>query len=103
MTTEEIAMSDKCKAEYVGMLKRLDMVIRDKWPETLRDDGGVWCWLAEQRIEQRQKLSNLRQRISEAWSNGMYEEMRQLVRDWGKLQLEIFQEYALHLRKREAV
>jgi hypothetical protein len=103
MTNEERAMSDKCKAEYVGMLKRLDMVIRDKWPETLRDDGGVWLWLVEQRVEQRQKLNTLRKRISVAWDNGVYEEMRQLVRDWGKLTLEIFQEYALHLKKVAAV
>lgn len=95
-------MSDKCKAEYVGMMKRLDMVIRDKWPETLRDDGGVWLWLADQRVEQQRKLNSLRKRISIAWGNGVYEEMRQLVRDWGKLTLEIFQEYALYLRKREA-
>lgn len=92
-------MGDKCRAEYRSMLQRLDQVIRDKWPETLRDDGGVWRWLVEQRVEMRQKLNSLRDRLNTAWLNGTFEEMKQLTLEWGKLTLEVFREYAQYLRR----
>lgn len=94
-------MFAKCKAEYDSMLSRIDQVIRDKWPETLDGEGRVWRWLDEQRVEQRQKLNSLRDRLRQAWQNGLYEEMKELTLQWGKLTLEIFREYAVHL-KREA-
>ncbi len=96
-------MSDKCKAEYKAMLTRIDQVINAQWPETLRDNGGVWLWLDEQRVEQRQKLRTLGKRLNAAWHNGMFEEMKQLTLEWGRLTLEIFKEYAAYLKKLEAV
>lgn len=94
-------MGDKCKSEYTAMLKRIDQVINDKWPETLRDDGGVWRWIDQHRVELRLKLRELKKQIGVAWSNGIYDEMRQLVLVWGKLTLEMFREYSLYLRKME--
>ncbi len=101
MTTEERAMSDKCKAEYALMLNRLDAVIREKWPETLTGDGsGVWVWLRESSIETMQKLTSLRKRLEEAWGNGMFAEMKELTLQWGKLTLEIFRGYSGYLKQR---
>jgi hypothetical protein len=103
MTTEERAMYEKCKVEYTAMLSRLDQVIRDKWPETLAGDGsGVWAWLLETRAETMQKLTGLRKRLEVSWLNGMFEEMKALTLEWGKLTLEIFREYAQHLKRLEA-
>jgi hypothetical protein len=102
MITEERAMADKCKGEYLAMLARLDQVIRDKWPETLRGDGSeVWVWVMETRAESLQKLTGLRRRLEDAWLNGMFEEMKALTLEWGKLTLEIFREYSLHLKRME--
>lgn len=96
-------MSDKCKAEHKAMLTRIDQVINAQWPETLRDDGGVWRWLDEQRVEMRVRLRDLRKRLEVAWCNGMFEETKQLTLEWGRLTLEIFKEYAAHLKRMEAV
>jgi len=95
-------MFEQCKAEYKSMLQRLDQVIRDKWPETLQDDGGVWVWLDEHKVELRRKLTDLRDRLQTAWLNGIFEEMKALTLEWGKLTLEIFREYAGYLKQREA-
>ena len=95
-------MSDKCKTEYKAMLSRIDQVINAQWPETLRDDGGVWLWLDDQRVEMRRKLTDLQKRLNAAWCNGMFEEMKQLTLEWGRLTLEIFKEYAQHLKRSEA-
>lgn len=95
-------MFAQCKAEYQSMIARMEAVIKDKWPETLAGDGGVWKWMDEHKPEMRQKQKDLTQRLNEAWQNGMLAEVKKLSTEWARHQLEIFKEYALHLRRTEA-
>ncbi len=93
-------MFEQCKREYSRMLQRLDQVIRNKWPETLQGDGEIWRWLDEQHPELRTKCRHLTKRLNEAWQNGMLAEFKQLVTEWGRVQLDIFRGYAGYLKQR---
>jgi hypothetical protein len=99
MTTEENDMFEKCKTEYTLMLNRIETVIRDKWPETLSDNGGVWVWLDEHKPDMRRQLRDVTSRLNVAWLNGILAEVKELTLEWGRLQLEIFKGYASYLKE----
>lgn len=92
-------MFEQCKAEYQAMITRIEAVIKDKWPETLQGDGGVWRWMDEQKPAERVKQRDLTQRLNEAWQNGMLSEVKKLTTEWGRHQLEIFKGYAAYLKE----
>lgn len=92
-------MFEQCKAEYQAIMTRIESAIKDKWPETLNGDGGVWRWLDEHSPALRAKQKDLTQRLNEAWQNGMLAEVKKLSTEWGRHQLEIFKEYAAFLRQ----
>ena len=94
-------MFEQCKAEYKGMISRIEAVIKDKYPETLRGDGSVWSWLDETRPETRTRQRDLVQRLNVAWQNGILAEVKQLSLDWGRLQLEIFKGYSTYLKEQQ--
>ncbi|PWT78603.1 MAG: hypothetical protein C5B59_01420 [Bacteroidetes bacterium] len=102
MTMEVCAMLEQCKAEYKSMLTRIEAVIKDKWPETLRGDGAVWQWLDDHRPELREKLRQITKQLNEAWLNGILDEMKKQTLEWGRLQLDIFKGYAQHLKEQAA-
>lgn len=102
MTSEETAMFEQCKAEYLTMVKRIDSVIRDKWPETLASNGAIWQWLDECQPKTRAKQRTLAAQMETAWQNGIFNEFKKLTLEWGRLQLEIFKSYAQHLKETEA-
>lgn len=102
MTSEENAMFEQCKAEYLTMLKRIDAVIKDKWPETLKTDGAIWQWLEDSQPKTRAKQRDLAAQLNTAWQNGIFNEFKKLTLEWGRLQLEIFKSYAQHLKESEA-
>jgi len=90
---------DQCKAEYKAMMIRIEAVVKDKWPETLEDEGNIWNWLDNHRSDLRAKHRTLTQRLNETWQNGMVVEFKKLVTEWGRVQLEIFKSYAAHLKE----
>lgn len=92
-------MFEQCKAEYQGIVTRIEAVIKDKWPETLQGDGGVWRWLEEHQPAMKVKHRDLNQRLNEAWQNAMLPEVKKLSTEWGRHQLEIFKRYAAHLKQ----
>lgn len=92
-------MFEQCKAEYQAMINRIESVIKDKYPETLRGDGGVWRWMDEHQPKLRVTQRDLTQRLNESWQNGMLAEVKALTLQWGRLQLEIFKGYSTHLKE----
>lgn len=91
-------MFKQCKDEYNAMLVRIESVIKDRWPETLKGDGEMWKWLDENQPELRKKQRELTKRLNDAWQNSMAAEFKIVLIEWGRVQLEIFKGYALHLR-----
>ncbi len=92
-------MLEQCKAEFQSIMTRIESVIKDKWPETLQGDGGVWRWVDEHNPSLRVKHRDLCKRLNEAWQNGMLAEVKKLSTEWGRHQLEIFKGYAAHLKQ----
>lgn len=92
-------MFEQCKTEFISMVDRIEAVIKDKWPETLRSGGEIWTWADQHQPDHRAKLRNLMERINTAWANGIHAEVKQLSLEWGKLQMEIFRGYALYLKQ----
>jgi len=92
-------MFKECKKEYQAMMTHIEAVVTDKWPETLQSDGALWVWLDEHRPKLRTKYRDLTQRLNETWHNGMLAEFKKLVTEWGRVQLEIFKDYAAFLRE----
>jgi hypothetical protein len=99
MTSEETIMFGQCKKEYQSIMTRIEAVIKDKWPETLQGDGGVWRWLDEHSPSARAKHKDLNQRLNEAWQNGMLAEVKKLSTQWGRHQLDIFKGYSAFLKQ----
>lgn len=95
-------MLEQCNKAYQEMVARVETVIKDKWPETLHSNGQIWAWLEDHQPELRRKQRQLTEQLDSSWKNGVLEEVKALVVEWGRIHLEIFKGYALHL-KREAV
>ncbi len=91
-------MLDKCKTDFKAMLVRIESVIKDRWPETLKGNGELWTWLDENRPELRKQQRDLTKQLNEAWENCMAAEFKTVLVEWGRVQLEIYKGYALHLR-----
>ena len=92
-------MFEQCKAEFQAIMTRIESVIKDKWPEALQGDGGVWLWMDGHNPDLRVKHKDLVKRLNVAWQNGMLAEVKKLSTEWGRHQLEIFKGYAAYLKQ----
>lgn len=93
-------MLEQCKAEFHAIVVRIESVIKDKWPETLKQgDGGVWRWVDEHNPALRTKHRELCKRLNEAWKNGMLADVKRLSTEWGRHQLEIFKGYSAYQKE----
>lgn len=92
-------MFEQCMREYQDMVSRVEAVIRENWPDALAGDGRIWVWLDEARPELRRKLRQLTEQLESSLKNGVLAEVKILITEWGRLQLEIYKGYARHLRE----
>lgn len=102
MTSEEATMLQQCNAEYQAMAARVEAVIRDQWPASLQSNGAIWVWLDNHRPELREKLTALVNQVDAAWKNCMLDELKALLTEWGKMQIDIYRAYWVHLKQQEA-